>query len=283
MVITDGSLQGEVSTRISQGTLRFEKANLLMEGIKGQLLFPEIPRHASSPDQLLEFERAVLGNLLFENGRIHFQLEQSGAFFVEQGRVDWCGGRIDLQPFRIIPHVKDYRLVVHCDRLRLSEVLNQLGDIHAEGDGTVNGKIPLRLKDKSIFFEDGFLYSTPGQEGTIRVTGTERLTTGIPMNTPQFGQLDLAREALKDYNYKWARLQFNTQDDALMLQMQMDGKPAFPLPFVYDKGLGGFVRAAPGSPGSHFQGIRLDMNLRLPFNEFLRLEEAFQQFIEQTP
>jgi hypothetical protein len=283
VAITGGTSQGEVSTRISQGTLRFEKANLVIEGIEGQLVFPEIPRRASSPDQLVQFERAALGNLLFENGRIHFQLEQNGAFFVEQGRVDWCGGRIDLQPFRIIPHVRDYRFVVHCDRLRLSEVLNQLGDIHAEGDGTVNGKIPLRLKNKSIFFEDGFLYSTPGQEGTIRVTGTERLTTGIPMNTPQFGQLDLAREALKDYSYKWARLQFNTQDDTLMLQMQMDGKPTYPLPFEYDKGLGGFVRAAPGSPGSHFQGIRLDMNLRLPFNEFLRLEEAFQQFIEQTP
>ncbi len=33
--------------------------------------------------------------------------------------------------------------------------------------------------------------------GNIKVQSTELLTAGIPMDSPQFAQVDLAREALK--------------------------------------------------------------------------------------
>jgi hypothetical protein len=55
--------------------------------------------------------------------------------------------------------------------------------------------------------------------------------------------------------------------------LQFDGKPNLPLPFVYKKELGGFARVTAGSPGSHFQGISLDINLRLPLNQILRYKD----------
>ncbi|WP_460483657.1 hypothetical protein, partial [Escherichia coli] len=88
----------------------------------------------------------------------------------------------------------------------------------------------------------------------IRLTGTEILTAGIPPDTPQFTQMELAREALKDYDYSWAKLNLTSEGENLLLKMQMDGKPAKTLPFVYSKDVGGFMRVDVESEGSRFQG-----------------------------
>jgi len=122
----------------------------------------------------------------------------------------------------------------------------------------------------NISFDNGFLFSTPGKGGKIMIENSDRITTGIPMDSPQFSQLDLAQEALKDFNYKWAKLKFHTQEDTLFVDMELDGEPSKILPFEYSKESGGFIRVDASSPGSHFQGIKLDVNLKLPFNEVIK-------------
>jgi hypothetical protein len=147
-----------------------------------------------------------------------------------------------------------------------------------EGGGAISGLIPVALADGLVTFNNAFLYSTPGERSVIRVQGSEVLTAGIPPGTPQYNQMELARHALKDYDYEWAKITMNTVADDLLVQLQFDGKPAEPLPFVYTPETGGFVKTAPGKPGSVFQGIRLDVNVTLPLNRMLRYRELFKRF-----
>jgi hypothetical protein len=158
----------------------------------------------------------------------------------------------------------------------LADVLEQFGIASAEGSGALNGRIPLRYRDGALSFVDGFLYSTPGQGGSILLKGTEILTAGIPVDTPQYVQMDLAREALKDYAYDWVKLTLNTKGEDLLVRMQLDGKPAAALPFVYKPESGRFARVAEQEQGSRFQGIRLDVNFRLPLNKILRYKDLLQ-------
>jgi len=108
------------------------------------------------------------------------------------------------------------------------------------------------------------------------VSGTEMLTAGIPKDTLQYAQLELAREALKDYSYNWVKLGLNTEGKALLLRMQMDGKPAKELPFRYDKQIGGFIKVGSGGTGSIFQGISLDVNFRLPLDKILTYQDILK-------
>ena len=77
---------------------------------------------------------------------------------------------------------------------------------------------------------------------------------------------------MKNYDYTWAKLSLNSEGEDLLLKMQMDGKPAKTLPFVYRKDVGGFIRVEAGGEGSRFQGIRLDVNFRLPLNKLLQYQ-----------
>ena len=217
-----------------------------------------------------------LGDLTAENGTIDFQIESLRSLLIEKAHFGWSGGKVDTQAMRLSRGTEDYQLIFYCDRLNLARVLEQFGAAAAEGGSSVSGRIPIRYAPGKLSFDDGFLFSTPGTGGKIRLTGTEILTAGIPPDTPQFAQMELAREALKDYDYSWAKLRLNSEGENLLLQMQMDGKPAKTLPFVYSKDIGGFIRVEAESQGSRFQGIRLDVNFRLPLNKLLQYKDLIK-------
>ena len=261
-----GSLQAD----LNDFRLFSAQNKLALEGISMSLNFPELPQIRSAPGQSLQFRKFSLGNLVTERGRVDFQIESARSLLIEKMRFLWCEGGVETQAMRLSPGVQDYRITFFCDRLNLAKVLEQFGAANAEGRGAVNGRIPLQYTNGKISFDDGFLFSTPGDGGKIRLTGTDILTAGIPPNTPQFVQMELAREALKDYDYTWAKLNITSQGEELLLQMQMDGKPAKTLPFVYRKDIGGFMKVEADAKGSKFQGIRLDVNFRLPLNKLMQ-------------
>jgi hypothetical protein len=263
-------IEGSIQLQVQNASVRMEKGKFAIEGIQMSLSIPELPKLRSAAGQHLVFSKIALGDLVAKDGRIDFQIESPQSFLIEKTHFIWCDGNVETQSVRIAPGVEDYRITFYCDRLKLATVLEQFGAATAEGEGAVNGRIPLHYTNGKIRFDDGFLFSTPGQGGKIYLKGTDILTAGIPPNTPQYVQMELAREALKDYDYSWAKLNITSEGEELLLQMQMDGKPAKMLPFVYRKDIGSFVKVEAESKGSKFQGIRLDVNFRLPLNKMLQ-------------
>ena len=266
----NGKLMSQVHLTLDDGDVAMPDKKFHMSGIQTAISFEDLPKMRSVPGGVLHINGIKSGEVDISNLNLTYALESPTAFLIEKMGFDWCEGRVMTEAMRISTEKNEYHLTLFCDRLGLSAILHQLGAFHAEGEGSLNGRIPVSYVDGNISFDNGFLYSTPGKGGVIRVTGTDVLLAGIPMNTPQFAQIDLAREALKHYQYEWARLFFNTEGDELVVKMEFDGKPKDLLPFVYKKDVGSFVRVGASNPGSNFQGINLSVNLRLPFNKVLK-------------
>lgn len=273
LTLNSNGFGGNLRADFNNGNLRSERNKLSLEGIRLTLSLPELPKLRSAPGQQLHFNRIAFGEFVAQNGRIDFQIESEKSLLLEKMRFRWCDGNVETQSMRLTPAAKDWHVTFYCDRLNLAKVLEQFGAAAAEGQGTVNGRIPLAYAGGKIRFDDGFLFSTPGEGGKIRLTGTDILTAGIPPDTAQYVQMELAKEALKDYDYSWAKLNLTSRGEDLLLQMQMDGKPAKTLPFVYKKDIGGFMKVEANAKGSKFQGIRLDVNFRLPLNKLLQYKE----------
>ncbi len=277
--VSDGDgIRSNMDGRLENGGLRIGEEGPIAEGIQMNLSMSDLIHLRSRPGQQLQFSSLRMGNILLHEGDIRFQIESAKSFLMEKARFDWCDGRVSAQSLRVIPEEEDYDLILYCDRLHLAKVLEQLGGAQAEGEGRVNGRIPIRFTKGELIFDDGFLYSTPGEGGIIHLKGADYLTEGVPKNTPQFGQLDLAMEALKDYEYQWAKIRILSEGKNLMLRMQFDGKPLNPLPFAYKKDFGGFVRTESGGQLSRFQGIKLNINLALPVNEILKYRGMWDKY-----
>ena len=264
---------------IHDGTLTLPDMDMTAAGIKGTLAIKDLVDPASFPGQVLTIDEIKAGDFAFTDAHIRFTLEEDQHLLVENIRVKWCSGAVSTESVRFPSSDGSVSVTVYCDRIQLNQLLEQLGGLHSRGTGTLNGRIPVRFKDGDISFDNGFMFSTPGQGGRIIINNPKKLLAGIPVDSPRFVQLDLAAEALKDFEYTWAKLIFNTDKDTLSVNMELDGKPGGPLPFVYKKDLGSFVRVEAKSPGSHFQGITLDVNLRLPFNQVMQFGKKIQKLL----
>ena len=273
----DGQFKGSMTAGVDAGRVQVDDGGVVIEGIHTALNITDLGQIRSAPGQTLTFDAISFGSIRVEDGQLAYQIEPGNVVFLEGGRFRWCGGTVIAPATRFVPGVNQYDVAVYCDRLKLDQLLEQLGMARVEGGGAISGLIPVVLADGLLTFNNAFLYSTPGERSVVRVQGSEVLTAGIPPGTPQYNQVELARYALKDYDYEWAKITMNTEAEDLLVQLQFDGKPAEPLPFIYDPGAGSFVRTAPGQPGSVFQGIRLDVNVRLPLNRMLRYRELFKR------
>ena len=263
-------------SRLSNGKIRHRENKIEVEGVGMDLIISDLLKVRSAPGQKLRFDRAAIGGLNIENGEIVFQIESAGSLLIEKSHFRWCDGKVEAPAIRLRSDIEDYSLILYCDRLNLAKVLEQFGAASVEAGGELNGRIPIRYHNGQLSFHDGFLFTTPGETGKIRMMDTEILTAGILPDTPQYMQMELARKALEDYDYTWAKLNLTTEGEDVLLKMQLDGKPAKPLPFVYQKDMGGFVKVEADVQGSTFQGIRLDVNFRLPLNKIMQYKELIR-------
>ncbi len=268
----DGDFQGQAQLKLDQGSLTIDQHDLHLNDIDMTLQIDDLVALKSAPQQRLHVANLQIGDLAAENLDVDFQIENRRTLFLEKLGLQWCRGKINAAALRIVADKDDYDVVLFCDRLDLAMLLEQLGIVEAGGQGTVNGKLPIRWLNGNLSFESGFLYSTPGQSGNIRMKGADAFLAGVPPGTPQHTQLDIATEALKDYNYQWARLSVESNDDTLLLKLQMEGKPNRLLPFAYDQQEGQFQRIS-GEGQADFKGIGIDLNISSPLNQIIHYKD----------
>lgn len=273
-------IESSLAVILAEGSIEQPESGLKATGINARIDFSDLVNFRSLPSQEITIDTLQMNRVNISDARIRLSIENMNSYLVENIKFKWCNGLVSSEALRLPQGNNEYRLTLYCDRLELSRLLEQLGAFHAEGNGTLNGRIPVVYKAGDISFENGFLFSTPGSGGRVAIQNASRLTQGIPMNTPQFSQLDLAQEALKDFDYKWAKLKLDSKGDTLAVAMELDGKPSRTLPFRYEKEFGGFVRVDATNPGSNFQGIKLDINLNLPFNQVMKFGNKLKKLFK---
>ncbi|MBC8316821.1 MAG: YdbH domain-containing protein [Desulfobulbaceae bacterium] len=272
---------GKADFSIANGSVSLPEKNLSISGIQTSISFPYLPQIRSKPRQELSFASARLQDIELDGGSLFYTLESADSFFIEQANVRWVKGAVDTYALRFSSTGMPEKMTFFCSKLKLAALLDQLGIQNVSGDGTVNGRIPVTIGRDKITFEESFLYSTPGEGGAIKIGDADFLTQAIPPNTPQFAQLDFAQAALRNFEYSWAKIHLITEDDILLMQLKLDGKPAAPLPFSYDSKTGSFTRIKPQNDRQGISHpIRLDANFRFPLDTLIDYDKSIKNMLK---
>jgi hypothetical protein len=271
--ITDKIPAGNLTVAYRDGTLSYNE--YLLSNINAGVVFPHLPLLQSSPGQLCTIGSLAFGKIKMSDANIHFRIEDEQSIYLEKIRTNWCGGTLETGSFSLAGDMKELETTLYCNRLGFTELLAQFGIDQAEGEGSLNGRLPMIINKNGVVFEDGFLFSTPGNSGIVRFNDTSRLRQGMP-DMGASAYLDYSMKALENFSYNWTKLTFNSRQDDLLIAMQLDGKPAVPLPFGYKNG-----QIEPSSQGPGLQHpIRLDVNFRLPIQDLFRYGKNIQSFME---
>ena len=166
--------------------LRFsmQEPSVLVQGVSIDFAVPDLFALRSLPNQKLSFASAAAGNIQASDGVVFFRMDSPDSFSIEKTTFKWCGGNVDTNAAKIAIPLKQLDLTLYCDRLNLARVLKQLGGVKGEGEGAVNGRIPVTYENGGFAFHDGFLYSTPGEGGVIRLAGTDAIMSASPRERP---------------------------------------------------------------------------------------------------
>lgn len=273
--VTGSIVTGNAVLSTHNAKIEIPGKKMALEGLDLNLHLQDLYQFRSDPDQVLKFKRFAWGDIEVNEGEVSFQIESLSSFFLKKSNFSWCGGHVYTHGLQIKSGKREIDITCYCDRLKLATLLQQFNAASAEGEGAVNGRIPISYQDGKIKILDGFLYSTPGEGGTIRFH-TDTLLPGAS-GVQQSIQMQVAQEALKNFTYDWARLSLRSKDENLIIRMQMNGRPAGPLPFGFNK-KAGLVKIE--QPRAYFQGILFHINFKLPLDKMLYYGSGFSGLMQ---
>jgi hypothetical protein len=263
----DGSLYGSATLRVSDAMAADTRRGLSLGGINCAVTLPTLPALSTSPSQICSVNTASLGKLRFTDADITFRLEDARTLFIEKSLAGWCGGTLESGSLRLQLGNADIGTTLFASRINFAQLLKQFGFDDTEGDGSLNGRLPVRLGPDGLFFDDGFLFSTPGAGGIIKFNDTRILREAMASDL-QTSNLAYAMSALEDFAYNWARISLNNEQEDVLLAMELDGKPRAPLPYSFNRD-GILIRSDETTEGTQHP-LRLDINLRLPLLEMVQ-------------
>ena len=266
---------GNAGVRIRELDLKSRNGDIQLTGAALRFSLPSLPELSSAPNQRLSFKSLQVGNFKFDSASIAFRMDSPTVWYLENSIFNWCGGKIRLGYVKIAPPMENFAATVYCDRLRLGELLEQFGIGSDAGDNAaLNGTIPLRLRNGRLIIRNGFLYSTPGETGTLRFTPHDTVKALRSAST----EMAFIQAALHKFLYNWTRLTMNTEGELLLVKFQADGRPADPLPFGIDEKTGkiAFIKGK-----NRFQGITPELNFKIPLRDTLDLYQSFNKFLNR--
>jgi len=281
LLYDNGTMQCSLNAGVRDSALEMKSSGVAMEGIDISLSAPDLFSMRSAPGQRFLFKKATFGKLALYDGVIEYQIDSPRSVFIENSEFKWCNGYVYTQSMRFSLDKSVYNVILLCDRLSLTGVMEQFDIAKAEGIGTVSGRLPLKYENGNITFGDGFLFSAPGDGGIIHVKGVGAIENlGIPQNTPQYSQIDFTNAVLKNFNYNWVKITLSSKGEDMILQMSIDGKPMDPLPFAYNRDIGSFSRIVVIGKGGIQNPVHLDINFRLPLNKVMYYGKNINDIIQ---
>jgi hypothetical protein len=277
---------GNAKFHIAGADLFIPEQKLEVRGIGLGFEVPEIAVLKSAPGQTLSFKSVKYDRIETGSGHATFHMEAPDTWQVENALLNWCNGHIRLGSITYRPGQTTTEAVLYCDRLELPIFLTQIGLGQISGSGSINGTIPVVLVQKTdalgkskidnIYFDDAFLFSTPGENGMIKGDLDEAL-----LDAESGIEMELSRDALKDFSYSWVRMRMQSvgpDKENLKLSLQLDGRPNRALYYAFDENTASFVKSP--TP-CIFQGIRLDTNVNM-YGKAMELVDYFQQIFSKA-
>ena len=266
----DRGFSAQAQAAIVDGSITLSDSGVAIDDLDCSIEFPELPRVQSSPSQRCTAAALDISTLHFNDLALVYRVESPYSLFIERSKLRWCGGTLESGSLRLSSPASEIDTTFFCSRIGLAELLDQFGFRGTEGEGSLNGKLPVRLSPERLEFDDGFLFSTPGAGGIVRFSDTDLLRQGVGA-VSEAGFLDYTLQALEDFTYNWTRLSFNSAGDDLLLTLELDGKPSSVLPFKFDK-RGMLIKSEQGQ-GLQYP-IRLDVNFRVPLADLFQVGQS---------
>ncbi len=248
--VAGANTRSQALVRLKDVDIQVPASNLSIIGLEGEIRFKNLIALQGEPAQILRFKELRLGQFQAAAGKLIFTVEGPDTIFLEKGEFGWLRGKVMVNSLRFKPADTDLDLSLYCDRIDFDELLNLVvGRKVASGDAEINGLLPLRISQGYPHFEEGYLYSTPGIEGHLRIEDSRVISAGMA----------LVEESMKDFLYDWVKVKLIPKEKNVDIVAIIKGMPSQKLPLSYDGKKKDFVSSKSGVRRVELKGLVLEL------------------------
>ncbi len=154
------------------------------------------------------------------NGRLEFQLDKNGSVRAALRELDFFGGRVETPEFTIPPTFDGFNVPLQVNGVELESLLAlaQSGDLAATG--TLNGSIPVTIKEGEVAIRNGVLESAAGG-GSIRYRPK---AVGPSLADANEG-MKLFLQIVDDFQYNKVKVTFDEDEqDEVAFRFKIEGR-----------------------------------------------------------
>ena len=166
----------------------------------------------------------AFGNLSATNAYARL-LKPDDWFLVSEASVGIWGGRASLYALALDPAKLNAGFTLLLDDIDTGEALGLIPSFRAQASGRLHGKLPLFiLNGRELRLRNAFLYSTPGETGTLRIEDPSPITENLAAaGLGEDVQRNLAK-ALAKLDYSALRIRLEREDEKSMaLGIKIEG------------------------------------------------------------
>ena len=147
------------------------------------------------------------------------------SFLVTEAGAKFCGGDLRLYSFFLNPARLNAGLTLFIDGLDAGETLRHIKGFNGEASGRLHGKLPLYIKNGcEVKLGEAYLFSTPGETGTIKLSDPEPLVENLALAGVQEDSRENLARALANLAYTALGIRLTPEDkDSMALSLKLDG------------------------------------------------------------
>jgi hypothetical protein len=183
-----------------------------VEGLAaGTELFLRQGRLRTTGEQSLRFGLTRVAGMEFDGGRVRWMLE-SDQVRVASAELDWLGGHLQAYALNFDLNSHDTAFVLYVDGIDVGRLLRLVKPLAGSGEGRLYGRMPVKLERGRWKLSTAYLYSMPGQEGSIRISDTRALEGLLMQAGVSKDVRETLADALRDFRFTTFALELHPPD-----------------------------------------------------------------------
>lgn len=196
-----------------------------VDGVAGSAeLFLRQNQLRTTGEQSLRFGQLQVAGMQFDGGRMRWQLE-TDQVRVANAELDWLGGQLRAYALSFDVKRNDTEFVLYVDNVDVGRLLRLVKPLEGSGEGRLFGRMPVKLENGRWKLSTAYLYSMPGQEGSIRLSDTRPLMGLLAQAGVSREVRETLAEALRDFRFTTFGLELHppAEDGETLLAVRLLG------------------------------------------------------------
>jgi hypothetical protein len=234
-ITLDGErIRPRIKATLENARVASKSYDLEIAGITGSIMAVHFDPLFTPGNQTIKIAKTRIGKFELTDAFVSARLEGLNSLLIEQVQGVWAGGQLYSYAFRFDPAKPVISAVVYADGLAVGDLLTMIfseGDV--TGNGTLYGRLPIKIDWPKIDFGDGFLYATPGA-GKLSLGKKAELVAdmvqksgGAGANAQIVGQVRTRiLEALRNFRYDQIKTSFIRDRNGLVARIEAHGRGA---------------------------------------------------------